>query len=613
MSIGTQALQVTGKHIWIWCAALFCALLSWAETTQAEYSSFDAGAILEEDIYRYPLKGDWMFAWDRFLTPEEAVTAFKEQSLPSKAVPSNWFGTVPSAEDNPHDHGIASYVAPLTLPEIPNSDLVLHVGEIHDAYRLIWVPLDAPEDAVEIATRGNLAGPELVAHRNLRHSLPFSGDGLLLVHVRKSMFDWGGITLAPYVATADKEGFAFYVKSMIGGITIGALLLIMLRNGMLYLSGLRDVAAGVLAMITMMIIVRAVAVENMVEMLFGTQWHATRMRIEVGLVAVMSSWTFRMLEVLFPRPMPQIVRLPIHIGAHLIGLATLLVPLHNVSDMLILAQIIALISFIPGGVHIVSALRTHSNEARLLAISAALCLAAGLNDIYASNSDNYNVHLIPVSVVVLVMFLSQVIGNRAALAIARSDLLEQEKEQLERAHDDAVHMARHDHLTGLLNRQSFDHYWAQSWLDSIENQTPLTVVLFDIDHFKSINDNHGHPIGDAVLKSLAERLTSCNLRKSDRLCRYGGEEFALILPNSTQRDGEAMAERLRKAIAANPLHASDPEITVTCSFGVASTDLCNEKSAEGLLTRADEALYAAKANGRNCVFSPRGASQKAAA
>ncbi|MGR3634897.1 MAG: diguanylate cyclase [Shimia sp.] len=593
--------------------AMLCALVISAPSAQADYASFDGGQVYEGDVDRYSLAGDWLFEWGAYLTPQEAVMAFDAEDADSLKVPSNWHGKVPSSPDNAHDDGIATYVAALSLPDVARMDLILHVGMIHDAYRVYWVPRDNPSQAVEIATQGNLSGPELAAHRNLTHPLPFVGDGLLMIHVRKTMFDWGGVAEAPYISRAENERFSQYLRSLISGITIGALLLILLRNAVFFTSGLRDKAAGVLAVLSLIVILRAIAVENIIEMMFGAEWHPYRMRLEVGLVPLLASWTYLLIEELFPLRLPQLVRLPLQISAYTLALLAFVLPLGLVSTVLFYAQIFCLITFIPGTIHIVHAIRTHQTGAKTLGISTGLCLAAGLHDLISANLDNYNLFLIPVSIVALMMILSHIVGNRASVAIARTELLEQEKEQLARAHDDALHMARHDHLTGLLNRQSFDHLWAQSWLDSIDDRTPLSLILFDIDHFKSVNDTFGHPTGDTILRDLSARLSALNLRKSDRLCRYGGEEFALILPDTTQRDAEGLATRLLNTVADTAFETDHGPLSITCSFGVAGTDATRSPAASDLLETTDTALYLAKSDGRNCVRTPAGTKETVAA
>ena len=128
-------------------------------------------------------------------------------------------------------------------------------------------------------------------------------------------------------------------------------------------------------------------------------------------------------------------------------------------------------------------------------------------------------------------------------------------------------------------------------------------MMIDIDHFKKINDSFGHPIGDEVLREFAVRLAS-NVRAIDLPCRYGGEEFTVIMPDTKLEDAQRIAERIRLHVAGSPFRVAhgEEQLTVTISIGVAST--CGEgDSPEALLKRADEAVYEAKAAGRNKVVA----------
>lgn len=125
----------------------------------------------------------------------------------------------------------------------------------------------------------------------------------------------------------------------------------------------------------------------------------------------------------------------------------------------------------------------------------------------------------------------------------------------------------------------------------------LSVIVLDLDHFKRINDRHGHAGGDLVLKEVCLRL-GAKVRRSDMIGRLGGEEFAIVLPCTDQSGAARLAEHLRSALATEPVEGIG---TVTGSFGVAQLDIEAGETAEALLARADAALYDAKASGRNCV------------
>ncbi len=161
-------------------------------------------------------------------------------------------------------------------------------------------------------------------------------------------------------------------------------------------------------------------------------------------------------------------------------------------------------------------------------------------------------------------------------------------------------LATTDELTGLFNRRQF-FFLAER--ENARRRGPgpgsVAVVMADIDHFKKVNDIHGHGIGDIVLKEVARRLKN-GLRLTDVVGRYGGEEFAVLLPDTAPEQAREVVERLRRAVAATPIDADGRALTVTVSFGVAHRSVAGE-NLEHLLALADKALYRAKELGRDRV------------
>jgi diguanylate cyclase (GGDEF)-like protein len=157
-----------------------------------------------------------------------------------------------------------------------------------------------------------------------------------------------------------------------------------------------------------------------------------------------------------------------------------------------------------------------------------------------------------------------------------------------------------DPLTGLFNRRYLEETLEIEFARASRAKTSLSIMMIDVDHFKQFNDNFGHDAGDAVLKAVAQVLNN-GMRRGDRTCRYGGEEFTIFAPGAALHDGERRADVLRQAVAAMSLaHNGRPLGSITCSFGVAAFPLHGATPAE-VLQAADEALYRAKKAGRNRV------------
>ncbi len=170
----------------------------------------------------------------------------------------------------------------------------------------------------------------------------------------------------------------------------------------------------------------------------------------------------------------------------------------------------------------------------------------------------------------------------------------------EQAEDTAQREAATDPLTGIFNRRMLHELGAKEIARSRRSHVPLSILMLDLDHFKKVNDKYGHAAGDEVLRRFVDVTNIC-LRREDILVRYGGEEFCVLLPEVSDVHAEAMAERIRYAIAHATFKYRDQTIPVTVSVGIASLRTDAEESLEALLQRADEALYAAKNAGRNRV------------
>lgn len=162
-------------------------------------------------------------------------------------------------------------------------------------------------------------------------------------------------------------------------------------------------------------------------------------------------------------------------------------------------------------------------------------------------------------------------------------------------------MAITDSLTGLHNRRYLDSHMSLLMTRAIGRERPLSLVMIDLDHFKQINDHFGHDAGDEVLREFASRLHK-NIRGMDLACRYGGEEFVVILPDTDVHMAAVVAERIRETVAGAPfpIQGGKRHAKVTVSLGIACL-VAHGDSVEKLFKRADMALYAAKRNGRNCV------------
>ena len=202
-----------------------------------------------------------------------------------------------------------------------------------------------------------------------------------------------------------------------------------------------------------------------------------------------------------------------------------------------------------------------------------------------------------VGMVVVVLLSSTFLTTRVQ---STREHLRRQKAELAQALEQIRQLATHDDLTGLLNRRAMLDRMQLEQRRSLRSGSPLLIAQLDIDHFKAVNDTHGHAAGDLVLQSFADTVRR-NVRDTDVLARWGGEEFVLLLCDTPAADAVTLMERLRQAVQAMqvPVPQGGQPITVTVSIGLARHAPADPLA--GTLERADRALYAAKAGGRNRV------------
>jgi diguanylate cyclase (GGDEF)-like protein len=196
-------------------------------------------------------------------------------------------------------------------------------------------------------------------------------------------------------------------------------------------------------------------------------------------------------------------------------------------------------------------------------------------------------------------------GPEDVFVLAHEDITARKKieRELEQILERERTLARTDDLTGALNRRQFFELAVHEYAVAKRYKQPFAVVLFDIDHFKRVNDTAGHMVGDDVLRKVAN-LVSRHLRDADLFARYGGEEFILLLPRTTAAQAGVVAERIRQELCGNALATAQGALALTISSGVAEL-APDDDSIDPVIRRADSALYEAKRQGRNrTVLSP---------
>ncbi len=201
-------------------------------------------------------------------------------------------------------------------------------------------------------------------------------------------------------------------------------------------------------------------------------------------------------------------------------------------------------------------------------------------------------------------YIKRPIDNHEMLARVKTQLTRKRYNDCLRASvQQTIEMAVKDSLTGLHNRRYFDMHFSTLFEKSLSSKKPITALMCDIDKFKAVNDTYGHDVGDAVIKEIANRIHK-NVRNVDIACRYGGEEFVVIMPDTDVAYAHVVAERIRREVEEHPVLAENgsKQIYTTISMGLSCVEFEND-SPEKLIKRSDNALYSAKRAGRNQVVT----------
>jgi len=186
--------------------------------------------------------------------------------------------------------------------------------------------------------------------------------------------------------------------------------------------------------------------------------------------------------------------------------------------------------------------------------------------------------------------------NVGGTTLLRLSLSDETEESFRRLYESSIR----DGLTGVHNRKYLDERLQAEYSFASRHGTPLSLIMLDLDHFKLVNDTHGHQTGDHVLRNVSAVLQS-SIRAEDTVARYGGEEFAILVPGVDLEHASAMAERIRSIVAGMTVYCDDEAIQITVSAGIATHNPKPYDSSEEFVAAADRALYEAKAQGRDRV------------
>ena len=550
------------------------------------------------------LAGEWTLRWQ----PAAEDAARVETGPPFLTVPGAWNGLRVRGEPLP-GLGFATHSLQVRLPPGPPVELALALGEAHSAERW-WLNGRLLLERGRVGRTRDEEAPW--AEPRLVRFVPEGQQIDLVVEVSNHFHFEGGLVHAPWLGPAATLETQAARDANLDFLLIGCLGVVSLYYATLCLSRF-DRSHALFAAVTLLMAVRTATLK----------WHTTawlgapgQLRLDYLTLYLAPPLYLAFVAELFPQERTatgtglqgRLVRLALAFG--LIGAATTVaLPSHVYTNLRLVAMLTALLVTAVAFLFVVKAARERREGAWLVASSCLVVVVVAVHDVLSRQRLIPEAReLLPLANTVMVFAHAVVLGRRIrgaqreseSMAASLRDLnLRLEERILERTKE-LERLATTDSLTGLINRGQLLLLAEAEHARARRHGHDLAVMVIDADHFKAVNDSHGHDAGDAVLRQLGSELLGLT-RAHDILGRWGGEEFVLALPHLDREGARGAAERYREGLSREPIALPDGgSVRITVSVGVAVAR--PDESFEQVLRRADLALYAAKAEGRNRVM-----------
>lgn len=573
---------------------------------------------------RASLAGDWALSWGEW-TPLAAIVS-SEAEFEIVQLP-NFVSTL--VDDKIlNDSRFGTYIVKLNNLSRTFTAPVIHMRNVNDAWQAWWI-----EDNGQtrfLGESGKISKTfEAQKMRFKTHILPLPQDvnsGTLVVYLSAQLYKragmYGAFDVAEY-ETANRSLLSD-LASRVSLIAIG--LLVVFQNILFYLFRPKERVLLLLAVFAFSVLLRATVSTDYVYYLLGDPaYFDILLRLEYITIVWPAVAGVHFFSCLYPAKLSaQVVKWGYLILAALVTF-TLLAHLRQVVDSLFYYQGILGVFSLYAMWLVVNSMIAKSHRTILMIISGFVLFGGVLNDVVAALSSSYNLYISEFTLFLFLFAQTQYHSLRfvSALDIAehltdnlqhevaektkelsiRNLELEDKADYLKIQHDQIKELSETDHLTGLYNRQTFDNYLDSKFPQAVQKAEPLSLVMLDIDNFKKINDSYGHQVGDECLKAVAEFLRQTNLRKEDFVARFGGEEIVIVLTNTDIKSAEEISQRICDGMSQIELHADEGTIVLTASFGIAELIFNQVENATQLLKLADDALYQAKARGKNQVVT----------
>ena len=570
------------------------------------------------------LAGDWALSWGEW-TPLADI-ASSEANFEIVQLPNFVSNLVDDKAISEHRFG--TYILKLSNLSRTFKEPAIRMRNVNDAWQAWWI--DESGQTRFLGESGKISksydAQQMRFKTNILQLPQNVNSGTLVVYLsaqlykragRYGEFDVQELELANKSLLSD-------LASRVALIAIG--LLVVFQNILFYLFRPKERVLLLLAVFAFSVLLRAAVSTDYVYYLLGDPANFDiLLRLEYITIVWPAVAAVHFFSCLYPAKFSaQAVKLGYLIVAAVLTV-TLLVPLKQVVSYLLYYQVILGIFSFYALWLIIHSMIVKSYRTTLMIVSGFALFLGVLNDVIAALSSSYNIYISEYTLFLFLFAQTQYHSLRFVSALdmaehltnnlqeevaektqelsTRNRELESKADYLKVQHDRIKELSETDHLTGLYNRQTFDGYFQLKFAQAIEQTENLSLVMLDIDNFKKINDGYGHQVGDECLKSVAQYLRQTNLRKGDFVARYGGEEVVIVLTNTDIKSAQEISQRICDGLSQIKLNAEQGAIVLTASFGLAELTYNHASNTVQLLKLADDALYQAKARGKNQVVT----------
>ena len=559
------------------------------------------------------LEGEWRYFPRQLLEPGDTALGAEDTAL--QRLPGNWDerAYVPG---HPEGSGFATYRLMVLLPPAAEG-LGLRIRTLFTAHRL-YVDGRLANLGGEVAKTGDSARP---GYSSVVVPLePADDDALeLVLQISNYHRAEGGAYDPLWIGDAKILRSARENRISLVAFLAGSFSIIGLYHLILWVARRYDPSPLLFSCVCVAMALRSLTDTEIVlaEFVPSISW-TNQIRIEYGSLLLVVGSMAAFLWTLFPRELPRFVARAF-IGASLLGtgLVVLLPPLIFTRGRLLL-QLFCLVAALIATVSVSVATARRREGAVLFLFGMAAITATGAHDVaitlhrpLIASPFFASLYLLPFGLVAFMLSQATLLARRQsrgmrALEDTSRDLERRVAErtaELEMVNRKLSHLAEQDGLTGVGNRRLFDRELSEAWRRHQQHRTPLSLLLIDVDHFKAYNDRQGHLAGDEALRQVATAIQEAVGSKRDLVARFGGEEFAVLLPDTALESARRMGDSIRRAVSGTGMPGDGPPETthLTVSVGVASRVPGSSEEPSELTALADAALYRAKKAGRDRV------------